>query len=96
MAPEVIQNLEVQDEKVDIFSLGVALFVMYFKGYPFEDKKCAHENEKFYRFIHSREYEKFWLEEGKYHRVNHKVPLEFLELITAMLLPDPEKRYSIA
>ena len=30
MAPEVARFSKVQDEKIDIFSLGVALFVMYF------------------------------------------------------------------
>lgn len=66
MAPEVHKYFSKQDgkkiiqdgKKIDIFSLGVILFVLYFQQYPFEKK--ATPNDKFYKHLNSGNEQKFW------------------------------------
>ncbi len=95
MAPEVLQQLPVQDgRKTDVFSLGVALFVIYFQTHPFET--YAHEHDRYYRLIHDGFLDQFWAEQVARLNINQELPVDFVVLISRMMQPNPELRPSIA
>jgi serine/threonine protein kinase len=66
MAPEIHENLHsnrpYDGTKADIFALGVILFTMVCRKYPFE---YATPNDSIYNLIASNDYEGFWKEHAK-------------------------------
>lgn len=57
MAPELICNKSYQGHVVDLFSLGVILFVMYVGRPPFN---VADQNDDLYKIILDNEFDYFW------------------------------------
>jgi len=57
MAPEMKLNKEYNGKSVDIFSLGVVLFILVHGIYPFSEAKA---DEPFYKKIHDGEHDKYW------------------------------------
>eukprot|EP01026_Neomeris_dumetosa_P030650 TRINITY_DN2447_c1_g1_i3.p1 TRINITY_DN2447_c1_g1~~TRINITY_DN2447_c1_g1_i3.p1 ORF type:complete len:299 (+),score=44.22 TRINITY_DN2447_c1_g1_i3:333-1229(+) len=91
-APEVFQ-LEngVYDQRADLWSLGVTLYIMLVGAYPFlreEDKKIrgGGMNKKMIQRILRADY---------FIPNNIKCSLELKDLLSHLLVPDPNKRYTI-
>ena len=57
MAPEIICNKEYRGNTVDLFALGIILFVMYVGRPPFS---IADGNDDLYKLIASNEFGYFW------------------------------------
>jgi len=86
-APEILLRRD-YDKKVDIFAMGVVLFILLGGYPPFEH---ARESDKWYQFIATKKYKSFW----KSHRNCGLRQME-TDLITRMICFDPEKRITIA
>merc|ERR1719361_2422019 len=86
-APEILLRRD-YDRKVDVFAMGVVLFILLGGYPPFEH---ARETDKWYQFIAAKKYKSFW----KSHR-NCGLRQQETDLITRMICFDPEKRISIA
>jgi len=86
-APEILLRKKDYDKKVDIFAMGVVLFILLGGYPPFEH---ARENDKWYGFIVHKKYKNFW----KSHR-NCGLRQQETDLITRMICFDPEKRISM-
>lgn len=92
-APEILENSEIGYDgvKVDIFSMGINLFILY-SGVPPFNKACR--TDPLYRFLMDKDYVKFW----KVHSRNRNIGYfseEFVELVQDMMQHDPVKRPSI-
>ena len=87
-SPELYKNKlnGFDGEKIDIFSLGVLLYVLVVGKFPFE---CAYYFDKSYRHLINRDYDKFW----EKRKIN--ISSEFQDLINKMLCYEPDKRLSI-
>merc|ERR1712087_859650 len=86
-APEILLRRD-YDRKVDVFAMGVVLFILLGGYPPFEH---ARETDKWYQFIATKKSKSFW----KSHR-NCGLRQQETDLITRMICFEPEKRISIA
>ena len=85
MAPEIHLRVPHQGPVVDLFAVGVIIFVMYTGIFPF---KSATESDPYYQHIASRNYNKFWA----IHERNRPVGFfssAFKDLISSMLAFQP-------
>jgi len=57
MAPEILEGKEYMGNQVDIFALGVLLYIMVVGDYPFLE---ANFNDKAYKLIMLKDYPSFW------------------------------------
>jgi len=89
-APEILENVPYH-EKVDVFSMGVMLFVLLTRSRPFN--KATKDDKKYVPFL-KKDAKKFWKIHDKNKRVAH-LSHEVKNLISGMLWVDPAKRYSI-
>merc|ERR1719361_544980 len=87
-APEILLRKKEYDLKVDVFAMGVVLFILLGGYPPFEHAK---DSDEWYQFIVAKKYKNFW----KSHR-NCGLRQQETDLITRMLCFDPEKRISIS
>ena len=62
-APEVIEKRSYRGEMVDIFSIGVILFLMVTGSMPYRTQACI--QDELYRLIYLKKKEDFWLEWSK-------------------------------
>ena len=87
-SPELYKNKlnGFDGEKIDIFSLGVLLYVLVIGKFPFES---AYYFDKSYRHLINRDYDKFW------EKCKINMSSEFQDLINKMLCYEPDKRLSI-
>jgi serine/threonine protein kinase len=93
MAPEQHLGREYEGEKVDIFALGVILFVMYSKHPPFN---AAIPKDQFYVAIASKNYKIFWEKHSQHKKEGNKFFSEsFKDLFQRMTELDPANRISI-
>lgn len=83
--PEVLMGKNIIPQKIDIFSLGVILFILVAGQFPFEK---AIEKDDFYRHIIDEDWEKYW----KLVDENNKFSQKFKELIQGMICYLPKKR----
>jgi serine/threonine protein kinase len=92
MAPELIQKQPYQGHSVDLFALGIILFILHSGHPPFNQ---AHIQDPHYKLLSTNRADLFW----KQHQ-NNKVPgffsEEFKDLITNMLQYNPNSRPSLA
>ena len=58
MAPEILSRKAYQGQQVDLFALGVILFILYTGHPPF---MSADENDKYYRMLMINRADQFWL-----------------------------------
>jgi serine/threonine protein kinase len=89
MAPEffVRNRIEYRGDHVDIFSVGVVLFIMLTGSFPF---KTAESCDRYYKYIYHREFCKFW--ESKQ---ASQLDDDSKEIIVRMLDPDPKTRITL-
>jgi serine/threonine protein kinase len=90
MAPEYFNRgrIEYTGDKVDIFSIGVVLFIMLTGMFPFKTAEVA---DKYYRYIYHREFNKFW-ESKKASELDE----DCKEIIIKMLDPIAQNRINLA
>lgn len=61
MAPEIMLNQTYKGKEVDIFSIGVVLFIMVQGIYPFNEAK---KEDYFYKLILKGDLETYWSKVG--------------------------------
>ena len=63
MAPEILSFLDggsqFDEQRSDIFALGVLFFSAIFLRAPVEGEK-ANENDAYFKYMHERNYKRFW------------------------------------
>ncbi len=79
-APEILLRGKEYDKKIDVFAMGVVLFILL-GGYPLFEH--ARDSDKWYHFIVNTKYKNFW----KSHR-NCGLRQEETDLITRMICYD--------
>lgn len=92
MAPEILNKQSYQGHVVDIFALGVILFILYAQHPPFS---LASTSDSFYKLIATNRADLFW----KMHSQRHEAGFfseEFKDLITSMLQLHAHQRLSMA
>jgi serine/threonine-protein kinase SRK2 len=88
MAPEIKLKQVYDGQEVDVFSLGVILFILSQGHFPFQQ---ALKSDKFYTKLITREYEEYWtLVKAK------GVSTEFKDLLQRMFSFDPAQRPTLA
>lgn len=90
MAPE-IQSKNYLGTRVDIFSAGVILFIMYTGTPPFEKTT---PNDSYYRLIKEKNYTTFWSAHSKRKPLGF-YPEDFKDLVNRMLEYNPEERITL-
>lgn len=92
MAPEIRDEKEYKGHEVDLFAVGVILFIMYTGHPPFDQ---AHTKDPHFKYIFQERADIFW----KAHQQVHPKGFfsdEFIDLMTNMLAYDPGSRLSMA
>ena len=94
MSPEMHKREKYQGQDVDLFALGVILFVMRTKHSPF--KECAKDEDLFYKLIaKDHRLDLFWQAHGAYFPADY-FSLEFKDLMSSMLGYSAKTRLCIA
>lgn len=91
MAPEIIQEQPYSGASVDLFALGIILFILYTGHPPFNQ---ANPTDSHYKLIVTNRADLFW----KYHSKSHPENFfseEFKDLITNMLQYNPNQRLNL-
>lgn len=88
IAPEIIEKIPYNGEKVDVFSSGVCLFAMLSGRWPFD---CAHISDPLYRMLIEDKSEIFWVGVGNYVTFSESCK----NLLENMLKYDPNQRISL-
>jgi len=86
-APEIVRE-SYYCENVDIFSLGVVLFIMYAGSPPFRQVK---KSDWWYEKLATKQYEKFW----NAHERGMKFSSALKRLLEGMLAVNPRQRLSL-
>jgi len=86
-APEIVRD-RYYTESVDIFSLGVVLFIMYSGSPPFKSVK---KNDWWYEKLAKRKYKQFW----QAHERGMRFSSALKRLLEGMLCTDPKKRITL-
>ncbi len=94
MAPEILKKQPYQGQVVDLFALGVILFILYSGHPPFT---MANEEDTYYKLLATNRSDLFW----KAHANPNRKPegfytQDFKDLITCMLQFHPHQRLCIA
>ena len=79
MAPEILEGKDNYDNKCDLWSIGVIIYQLFFKKYPYEGTQVAIYNQ-------IKEYGNTLLEKTKNENLDN--------LINLLLIKEPEKRMS--
>ena len=90
MAPEIKERKTYNGKQVDIFSLGVLLFISVLGFFPFRE---ATKDDYFYKFILEGRIDKYW-EKLSDSKCDH-LSAEFKNLLIKMFSYDPEQRPTI-
>ena len=93
-SPEILRQIPYNGIKSDIFSLGVMLFCLIFRSFPFSS---ATKSNSLYKLIFRKKYKEYWEEIGKKIGINkvESVSEECKILIFKMLAYNPNERPSI-
>ena len=88
MAPEILNKEQYDGRKVDMFSIGVTLFIILLGHFPF---KTAYTTDLNYSLIVKEDYKKYWKSFDLFNRLS----ADFKDLIEKLICFDPKKRISI-
>jgi len=87
-APEILAG-EKYNEKVDIFSMGVMLFICLAGSQPW--RKADPKSDRWYKMVHANKWNKFF----GYHERSHKFTEDQKTILKGILAPDPNDRWSL-
>ena len=92
--PEILEGYEFNGFLADVFSLGVLLFTLMVGDFPFES---ATKKDKKYANFYKKSPKLFWVKHSKAKKRISKGSISdsFIDLVTKMLLPNPEERITI-
>ena len=94
MAPEILSRQPYQGQVVDLFALGVILFILYSGHPPFS---MANEEDNYYKLLATNRSDLFWKAHSNPQRKPEGFYTEdFKDLITCMLQFHPHQRLCIA
>ena len=88
MPPEVISNGTLIPQKIDIFSLGVILFLLVVGEFPFEE---PNKDDECYKYIIEQNWDEYW----KLIDPENKFSENFKNLIQGMICYEPNKRLNL-
>jgi len=87
-APEILKGRK-YDDSVDIFSMGVMLFIALAGSQPW--RKASAKSDKWFKMVHAGDWKNFFA----YHERSHKFSAEQKEIIQGLLEPKPIKRWKL-
>lgn len=87
MAPEVLMNKNLIPQQIDVFSLGVILFLLVAGEFPFGE---PNEDDEFYKYIIEENWDEYWKLVDSQN--NFSQNLKFL--IQGMICHEPNKRFN--
>ena len=88
-APEVEERKDYSGDKIDIFSIGIILFVLITKIFPFEE-----DSNILYRLIKTKQFEKYWEIIEKFVK-EKQLSEQFKNLFVKMVAYNPDERPTI-
>lgn len=92
MAPEIHARQNYDGKQIDLFAVGIILFIMY-SGVPAFN--VAKSSDKWYKYIASNRDDLFWKQIARVHK-NTTFSEDFKNLITCMWQPVASQRLTIA
>lgn len=87
MAPEIKEGKTYDGRQIDMFSVGVILFIIVMGIFPFQE---ARSDDYYYKLLMAGKKEKYWKKTG-----GDDLSIEFKDLIERMVNHDPSKRPSV-
>jgi len=87
-APEILAGKKYTDA-VDIFSMGVMLFIALAGSQPW--RKADHKSDRWYKMVHAGKWDDFF----KYHERSHKFSNDQKTVLKGVLEPNPKERWSL-
>ena len=96
--PEINEKKSYDGTKVDIFCLGVMLFIMRFKQFGFANAKLEKDTKKvrdlLYTLIIEKDYDRYWELLKKHYNIKNLSP-QFKNLYLKMVAYNPDERPTI-
>ena len=97
-APEMKERKPYDGTKVDIFSIGVMLFLLMTKKFGFAEAKVKKDivnvKQLLYKLIKEKKYDKYWELMAKYYNIKNLSP-KFKNLFLKMVAYNPYERPTI-
>jgi len=87
-APEILKGKK-YTEAVDIFSMGVMLFIAIAGSQPW--RRADPKKDRWYKMVHAGDWESFF----KYHQRSHNFTEDQKVILKGLLEPQPKKRWQI-
>merc|ERR1719357_218009 len=87
-APEILEG-KLYTESVDIFSMGVMLFIALAGSQPW--RKADPRSDRWYKMIHQGKWKNFF----GYHERSHKFSDDQKTILKGILEPDPKERWTL-
>jgi len=95
MAPEIYERRPYDGERVDVFALGVTMFIMMTRNPPFGAANRL--NDRLYNLISTDNLAAFWrIHGGQLPEGEEYFSAEFRDLFEKMTRYNPEERLTIA
>ena len=87
MPPEVLKNENLIPQEIDVFSLGVILFLLVAGEFPFGE---PNKEDEFYKYIIEENWDEYW----KLVDSNNNFSQDLKNLIQGMICHEPNKRFN--
>jgi serine/threonine protein kinase len=87
MPPEVLKNEHLIPQQIDVFSLGVILFLLVAGEFPFGE---PNQDDEFYKYIIEENWEEYW----KLVDSDNNFSQDLKNLIQGMICYEPKKRFN--
>ena len=87
MAPEVLMNQNLIPQQIDVFSLGVILFLLVAGEFPFGE---PNKDDEFYKYIIEENWDEYW----KLVDAENNFSKNLKYLIQGMICHEPNKRFN--